>query len=87
MSSMLENFCSRKPSHWKCVGTDRRCMISFVECRQPQTTTTTIKPVTTSTTKINDVFRDDTVVSGVTDLPKTLSTTPYKKLENNSCVF
>ena len=79
MSDMLDNLCNRKPTHWKCIGTDRRCMISFVECKSPVTTTTTSKPM--STAKINDVFRDDTVVSGVTDLPKTLSTTPYLKVE------
>ena len=38
-------------------------------------------PTTTTALAIDDVFRDDTVVVGVTDSPVTLSsTTPYKKL-------
>lgn len=78
-SDYLQSFCSRKPTHWKCVGTDRRCMISFVECRIPQTTT--VMPTTTTALAIDDVFRDDTVVVGVTDSPVTLSsTTPYALL-------
>jgi len=56
-------------------------MISFVECRTPQTSTSTVMPTTTTTKFIDDVFRDDTVVLGVTDSPVTLSsTTPYALL-------
>lgn len=73
----IEEFCGRRPLHWKCRGADPRCILGISTCLRTTSEDSTHVVVPTMHAKSNDdVFRADTNIVTATKKPG-ISTTAY----------